>query len=72
MNLHKKTKNDCKLEDPFQKNGQFAIADTRIKRPHITRSTCTINTNLRCGKVIRSIPNKSVNKTPDLKKRQKK
>jgi hypothetical protein len=25
---YKKTKNDCKLEDSFQKNGKFAIADT--------------------------------------------
>ncbi len=25
---YKNTKNDCKLGDTFQKNGQFAIADT--------------------------------------------
>ncbi len=29
---YKKTKNDCKLGDKFQKNGQFAIADTRSCR----------------------------------------
>ncbi len=29
---YKNTKNDCKLGDMFQKNGQFAIADTRICR----------------------------------------
>ncbi len=29
---YKKTKNDCKLGDTVQKNGQFAIADTRICR----------------------------------------
>ncbi len=29
---YKKTKNDCKLGDTFQKNGQFAIADTQIRR----------------------------------------
>jgi hypothetical protein len=27
---YKKTKGDCKLGDTFQKNGQFAIAGTRI------------------------------------------
>ncbi len=29
---YKKTKNDCKLGDTFQKNAQYAIADTRIRR----------------------------------------
>ncbi len=42
---YKKTKNDCKLRDTFQKTGQFAIADTRTRRKNtaycITRSTCT-------------------------------
>ncbi len=34
MNSHirKDHKNDCKLGNTFKKNGEFAIADTRIRR----------------------------------------
>jgi len=42
---YKKTKDDCKLEDRFQKKGHFWIAymysKSQIKRPHITRAACT-------------------------------
>ena len=27
---YKKTKDDCKSEDRFQKNGQFSVANTQI------------------------------------------
>ena len=29
---YKKTKDDCKLEDRFQKNGQFSVAYTQNRR----------------------------------------
>ena len=35
---YKKTKDDCKLEDKFQKK---AISGSQIKRPHIMRAACT-------------------------------
>ncbi len=34
---YKKTKDDCKLEDRFYKKASFSIANSQIKRPHITR-----------------------------------
>jgi hypothetical protein len=39
---YKKTTDECKVEDRFQKNGQFSVtymvyAKSQIKRPHITR-----------------------------------
>ncbi len=43
---YKKTKNDCKLGDTFQKNGRFVIADLQIKRSHITRSNCILIQNI--------------------------
>jgi len=37
---YKKTKNNCKFEDRFQENCIYA--KSQIKRPHITRATCTV------------------------------